>query len=134
MYIYMYIYIHVYIYAYTCICTCIYTYIYMYMYIYIYIHAYVFTHVYEVYEGVVNVFREARDLCIEGDDNGADLVTEEADCLDDDINSFVFADSTTFTSRGRSIPASTNQASIITYSTHLVGSFVALMSSPNSID
>lgn len=111
---------------------------YMYVHIYIYIHVYVYIHVYEVYEGVLNVFREARDLCIEGDDNGADLVTEEADCLDDDINSFVFADSialsTTFTSRGRSIPASTNQASIITYSTHLVGSFVALMSSPNSID
>ena len=61
----------------------------------------------EVYEGVVNVFKEARDLCIEGDDNGADLVIAEADCLDDDINSFFFADSialsTTFTSRRRSI-------------------------------
>ena len=61
----------------------------------------------EVYEGVMNVFREARDICIEGDDNGIDLVTEEADCFDDDINSVVCADSialsTTCTSRGRSI-------------------------------
>ena len=61
----------------------------------------------EVYEGVVNVFREARDLCIEGDDNGVDLTTEETDCYDDDVNSVVCADSivlsTTCTSRGRSI-------------------------------
>lgn len=61
----------------------------------------------EVFEGVMNVFREARDICIEGDDNGIDLVTEEADCFDDDINSVVCADSialsTTCTSRGRSI-------------------------------
>ena len=35
----------------------------------------------------------SRDLCIEGDDNGADLVTEETDCFDDDINSVVCADS-----------------------------------------
>ena len=57
----------------------------------------------DVYEGVVNVFREARDPCIEGDDNGVDLVTEETDCFDDDINSVVCADSialsTTCTSR-----------------------------------
>ena len=45
------------------------------------------------HEGVVNVFREARDLCIEGDDNSVDLVTEETDCFDDDINSVVCADS-----------------------------------------
>ena len=60
-----------------------------------------------MYEGVVNVFREARDLCIEGDDNGVDLVTEETDCFDNDINNVVCADSialsTTCTSRGRSI-------------------------------
>ena len=43
----------------------------------------------EVYEGVVNVFREARDICIEGEDNGIDLVTEETDCFDDDINGVV---------------------------------------------
>ena len=56
---------------------------------------------------VLNVFREARDLCIEFDDNGVDLVTEETDCFDNDINSVVCADSivlsTTYTSRGRSI-------------------------------
>ena len=45
-----------------------------------------------VYEGVVNVLREARDLCTEVDDNGVDLVTEETDYFDDDIN-IVCADS-----------------------------------------
>ena len=44
----------------------------------------------EVYGGVVNVFREARDLCIEGDDNGVDLVTDETDYFHDDINSGCF--------------------------------------------
>ena len=58
----------------------------------------------EVYERVVNVFREARDLCFEGDCNGVDLATEETDCFDDDRNSAVsIALSTTCTSRGRSI-------------------------------
>ena len=60
-----------------------------------------------MYEGVVNVFREARDLCIDGDGNSVDLVTDETDSFDDDINSVVCADSialsTTFTSRGRII-------------------------------
>ena len=54
-----------------------------------------------------NIFREVRDLCIEVDDNGVELVTEETDCFDDDINRVVYADSialsTTCTSRGRSI-------------------------------
>ena len=54
-----------------------------------------------------NIFRGARDLCIEVDDNGVELVAEETDCLDDDINRVVCADSiallTTWTSRGRSI-------------------------------
>ena len=54
-----------------------------------------------------NIFRGARDLCIEVDDNGVELVTEETGCLDDDINRVVCADSialpTTCTSRGRSI-------------------------------
>ena len=54
-----------------------------------------------------NIFREVRDLCIEVDDNGVELVTEETDCFDDDINRVVCADSialsTTCTSRGRSI-------------------------------
>ena len=40
----------------------------------------------------MNVFREARDLCIEGDDNDTDLVTEETECFDDDIKSVVSAD------------------------------------------
>ena len=48
-------------------------------------------------------FRGARDLCIEVDDNGVELVTEETDCFDDDINRAVCADSialsTTCTSR-----------------------------------
>ena len=52
-------------------------------------------------------FQGARDLCIEVDDNGVELVAEETDCLDDDINRVVCADSiallTTCTSRGRSI-------------------------------
>ena len=41
----------------------------------------------EVCGGFVNVFREARDLCIGGDDNGVDLITEERDCFSNDINS-----------------------------------------------
>lgn len=49
----------------------------------------------EVYEGVVNVLREVRDLCMEVHDNGVDLVTEETDCFDDNINSVVCADSIT---------------------------------------
>ena len=61
----------------------------------------------EVYEGVVNVFREAKDLCIEGVDKGVDLVADKTDCFEDDINSVVCADSialsTTCSSRGRSI-------------------------------
>ena len=61
----------------------------------------------KVYEGVVIVFRKERDICIEGENNGIDLVTEETDCFDDDINSVVCANSialsTTCTSRGRSI-------------------------------
>ena len=61
----------------------------------------------EVYEGVVNVLREVRDLCMEVHDNGVDLVTEETDCFDNNINSVVCADyialSTTCTSWGRSI-------------------------------
>ena len=59
----------------------------------------------EIYEGVVSVFREARDLCIEGDENVTDYVTE--DDSDHDSNSVVCADSialsTICTSRGRSI-------------------------------
>ena len=59
----------------------------------------------EIYEGVVNVFREARDLCVEGDENITDDATE--DDSDDDSNSVVCADSvalsTICTSRGRSI-------------------------------
>ena len=59
----------------------------------------------EIYEGVVNVFREARDLCVEGDENITDYATE--DDSDDDLNSVVCADSvalsTICTSRGRSI-------------------------------
>ena len=47
----------------------------------------------EVFEGMVNVFREAWDLCIEGDDNDADFVTEETDCFHDDINGVVSANS-----------------------------------------
>ena len=42
---------------------------------------------------MVNVFREARDLCIEGDDNGVALITDETDCFDNDTNSVVCADS-----------------------------------------
>ena len=45
----------------------------------------------EVFEGLVNLFRKARGLCIDGDDNGVDLVTEEADCFDDDINKTVLS-------------------------------------------
>lgn len=59
----------------------------------------------EIYEGVVNVFREARDLCVEGDENITHYATE--DDSDDDSNSVVCADSvalsTICTSRGRSI-------------------------------
>ena len=44
---------------------------------------------------MVNVFREAKDLCIEGNDNGVDFVVEETDCFDDDINNVVYADSIT---------------------------------------
>ena len=71
----------------------------------------------EVYEEAVNVFREARDLCIEGDDNGVDLVTDETDYFDDDINSVVCADSialsTTCTSRGRSIRPPTQHLRLV---------------------
>ena len=35
----------------------------------------------EVYEEVVNVFRVAGNLCIEGNGNGADLITEDTDCM-----------------------------------------------------
>ena len=38
----------------------------------------------QIYEGVVGVFREARGLCIEGDENIIDYVTE--DDSDDDSN------------------------------------------------
>ena len=66
----------------------------------------------EIYEGVVSVFREARDLCIEGDENITDFVTE--DDSDDDSNGVVCADSvalSTFcTSRGRSIRPPTRLA------------------------
>ena len=41
----------------------------------------------EVCRGLVNVFREAKDLCIGGDDNGVDLITEERDCFNNDMNS-----------------------------------------------
>ena len=47
----------------------------------------------EIYEGVVSIFREARDLCIEGDNNITDYVTE--DDSDDDSNDVVCADSVT---------------------------------------
>lgn len=59
----------------------------------------------EIYEGVVSVFREARDLCIEGDENITDYVAEGDS--DDDSNGVVCANpvtqSTICTSRGRSI-------------------------------
>ena len=58
-------------------------------------------------ENSKNIFRGGRDLCIEVDDNGVELVTEETDCFDGDINRVVCADSitlsTTCTSRGRSV-------------------------------
>jgi len=44
----------------------------------------------EIYEGVVSIFREARDLCIEDDKNITDYVTE--DDSDDDSNDVVCAD------------------------------------------
>ena len=47
----------------------------------------------EVYEGVVNVFREAKDLCTEGVDKGVDLVADKTDCFEDDTNSVVCTDS-----------------------------------------
>lgn len=43
----------------------------------------------EIYEGVVSFFREARDLCIEGDESATDSIS------DDDLNSVVCADSVT---------------------------------------
>lgn len=49
----------------------------------------------EIYEGVVSFFREARDLCIEGDESATDSISEEADFSDDDLNSVVCADSVT---------------------------------------
>ena len=78
-------------------------------------------------------FRGARDLCIEVDDNGVELVTEGADCFVDDINRVVCADSIalsttcTCTSRAKK-NLSTEKAGIVTDSTPLVGSCVTLLS------
>ena len=78
------------------------------------------------------IFRGARDPCIEVDDNGVELVTEETDCFDDDINRVVCAHSialsTTCTSRAKKY-LSTEKAGIVTDSTPLVGSCVTLLSS-----
>ena len=49
----------------------------------------------EIYEGVVSVFRETRDLCIEGDESITDSVADEADFSDDELNSVVCVDSVT---------------------------------------
>lgn len=63
----------------------------------------------EIYEGVVNVFREVRDFCVEGDENIIDYVIE--DDFDDDLNSVVCVDFVALLIicifRGRSIRLST---------------------------
>ena len=76
------------------------------------------------------IFRGARDLCIEVDDNGVELVTEETDCFDHDINRVVCADSialsqATCTSGGRSICPPRR---LVTDLTPLVRSCVTLLS------
>ena len=62
----------------------------------------------EIYEGVVSVFREARELCIEGDECMTDPVAEDDDFSDDDLNGVVCADSVILSTistsrRGRNI-------------------------------
>ena len=80
---------------------------------------------------MVNVFREAKDLCIEGNDNGVDLVVEETNCFDDDINSVVCAKlyhAVYYINFPRKKYPSTEGAGIVTDSTLLVGSCIALLS------